>query len=487
MTISSIKRGERLAAKHCATCHSLPDPSWLDADSWEEGVLPNMGPRLGVFHHTFKTYPSGRRDRYLDSNFYPHQPLLTATDWQNIINYYTATSPDSLPGQNRKMPIKMGLPLFTTHLPALAYLKAATSFVKIAPAAFSGSLVISDAVKQKTFFLNQQLQVTDSFSNSGPIVHMEFLEDELVACNIGVLNPNNGKFGKGEILSKDATGNIGEEPVSLFEGLQRPVQLTAADLNKDGKTDYLVCEFGFLTGALSWMENRGGTYTRHILRPLPGAIKGYIQDYNRDGLPDIWVLFAQGEEGVFLYTNKGGGKFDEQKILSFPSVNGSSYFELADFNRDGYPDIVYTCGDNADYSPVLKPYHGVYLFINDKENHFEQKFFFPINGCYKAMARDYDNDGDLDIATIAFFADYARQPEESFVYLKNNGRFIFQPYTVPEVTVGRWLTMDAGDMDGDGRIDIVLGNFSIGPSMIKSSVDWSKGPPFILLKNTGKF
>ena len=29
---------------------------------------------------------------------------------------------------------------------------------------------------------------------------------------------------------------------------------------------------------------------------------------------------------------------------------GSSYFELDDFNGDGFKDILYTCGDNADYT-----------------------------------------------------------------------------------------------------------------------------------------
>ena len=121
-----------------------------------------------------------------------------------------------------------------------------------------------------------------------------------------------------------------------------------------------------------------------------------------------------------------------------------------------------------------------------KQIHFKQEFFYPINGCYKAIARDYDGDGDLDIATISFFADYAHQPEEGFVYFKNTGNFNFMPYTLPEGKLGRWLTMDAGDIDGDGKIDLVLGNFSIGPVMNKSAVDWKKSPSFILLKNTGK-
>ena len=144
------------------------------------------------------------------------------------------------------------------------------------------------------------------------------------------------------------------------------------------------------------------------------------------------------------------------------------------------------CGDNADYSVVLKPYHGVYIFLNDGKNGFEQQYFFPINGCYKAVARDFDGDGDLDLATISFFADYATQPEEGFVYLENKGDLQFTPYTVPEAASGRWLTMDAGDVDGDGRIDLVLGNFSMGPTLRRPKADWAKAPPFLFLKNTGK-
>jgi hypothetical protein len=317
---------------------------------------------------------------------------------------------------------------------------------------------------------------------------MEKEQQRWLACNIGILNPNNGRYGDVFYIdSPFASGKQHGESKPVFDGLQRPVQVVSADLNGDGREDYLICEFGYLTGCLSWMENLGGgKFTKHLLRNYAGAIKVYVRDYNNDGKPDIWALFSQGEEGIFLFTNQGGGRFSEKQVLRFPPIYGSSYFELDDFNGDGYPDILYTCGDNADFSTVLKPWHGVYIFLNNGKNSFAQKYFFPINGCYKAIARDFDGDGDLDIATISFFADYLHQPEEGFVYLENKGNFDFMPSSVPATQQGRWLTMDVGDVDGDGKPDIVLGNFSLAPAFMKSKTNWQQGPPFLVLKNVGK-
>jgi FG-GAP-like repeat len=484
---ADIGKGKALAAVYCQSCHSLPDPSQLNARSWEKGVLPNMAPRLGIFSYLLQRYPSSRYDRFLDKNFYPSAPLLKPEEWKNIMDYYIATSPDSLPPQQRTVQIQNGLPLFKAVIPALHYPDPTTCYISIDSLAGAHRVLLGDAIRKNILCLNSQLQVVDSVAGSGSVVNLDIHQHEMLACDIGMLNPNNLKLGKAEHISLDKNGKMKMDSIPVFSSLARPVQITSADLNNDGKADYLICEFGNLTGTLSWMENLGNNQYQHrVITATPGAIKAYIRDENHDGLPDLWVLFAQGDERISLFTNLGNGNFSERKVLRFPPSYGSSYFELADFNHDGSPDIVYTCGDNADYSEVLKPYHGVYIFLNDGKNNFTQKYFFPINGCYKAMARDFDGDGDLDLAVISFFADYARQPEEGFVYLENKGDYNFKPYTLPEGKLGRWLTMDAADLDGDGKTDIILGNFSIAPSFIKSKQIWTQGPPFLFLKNIGK-
>lgn len=462
-----IEKGEALAIKHCQSCHMLPEPSLLDAKSWDEGVLPNMGPMMGIFRHQYQQYPSGKNDRNLDSNFYPKQPLLSPVEWQQIIDYYTATSPGSMPAQQREKPIAGGLNLFWVQKPQQSIFPPATCFVKIT----DQGLVFADYGAGSVYRLNSQLLVEDSVHVGGPVVDIDFQKDKMIVCDIGQMNPNNGKFGKLKNVSIDANGKWKKDSSVLLSELARPVKIMVSDLDGDSVQDYIVCEFGFMTGGLTW--------NKKVLRPLPGSLQMYQRDHK------LWVLFSQGEEGVFVFTNKGKGQFEQQQVLRLPPSYGSTFFELVDFDKDGDEDIVYTCGDNADYSPVLKPYHGVYIFLNDGADHFTKDFFFPINGCYKALARDYDNDGDMDIAAISFFADYEKQPQESFVYLDNRqGKFF--PLSFPEAISGRWLTMDAGDVDKDGKTDLVLGNFSKAPAMLRSKTDWSQGPAFIVLKNTGR-
>lgn len=481
----NIAKGEVLAAKYCRSCHLLPDPDLLNANSWKNGVLPAMGPRLGIFSYQYQTYPSSADDPDVGRAFYPASPLLSEQEWGYIIDYYSSVSPDSLPAQQRQYRIGDGLPLFRVRTPSWRYPKPATVLARMDTS--RGVWYTSDALTGRTYMGDRNMKVTDSIRLRGPVTDLLWQKDSLLACDIGILTPTNAEAGLVEVL-QTAGGKFkeGDSVRTLAGPLRRPVQMAAGDLNGDGLQDLVVCEFGYIKGALTWWENKGsGRYERHLLRDLPGAIRVYIQDYNHDGLPDIWAQFAQGDEGIFLYTNRGHGVFEEQTVLRFPPSYGSTYFELDDFNQDGYPDILYTCGDNGDYSTVLKPYHGIYIFLNDGHNHFTKRWFFPMNGCYKAVARDFDGDGDLDIAAIAYFADFKRQPEEGFVYLRNEGGWDFHPYTLPEGKLGRWITMDVGDFDGDGRPDLLLGNCSVGPGFLQSATDWKAGPPFLFLRNTG--
>jgi hypothetical protein len=194
-----------------------------------------------------------------------------------------------------------------------------------------------------------------------------------------------------------------------------------------------------------------------------------VRDFNRDGRQDILVMMAQAREGIYLFLNLGEGQFRMETVVEKPPTWGFAGFDLADFNRDGHLDLVTANGDNGDFALPLKRDHGIRVYLNDSKNHFAETYFYPMHGAYKAAARDFDGDGDVDIAAIAYYPDFEQEFFEGFVYLENQGGTKFQASTCVESRAGRWMVMDAGDLDGDGDDDLALGSFVRGPTTVPVS------------------
>jgi hypothetical protein len=126
------------------------------------------------------------------------------------------------------------------------------------------------------------------------------------------------------------------------------------------------------------------------------------------------------------------------------------------------------------------------MFRNLGNLQFEEVFFLEHHGAFKARANDFDQDGDLDIAAISYFPDYENRPEESFVYYDNQGGFNFQASTFETQPSGKWLTMETGDIDQDGDLDIILGTTLYMTEEVPSRLrtTWrNNGVSFLILEN----
>jgi hypothetical protein len=272
----------------------------------------------------------------------------------------------------------------------------------------------------------------------------------------------------------------------LARDLPRPVCAVPGDFDSDGLRDWIVCGFGHTRGGLMLLKQQPGrAFVRTVLRDVPGAVDAQVGDFNGDGFLDAMVLFAHGDEGIWLFTNDGRGGFTHRNLLRFPPVYGSTDFQLADFNDDGALDILYVSGDNADFSIVPKPYHGIYVFLNQGDFKYESSYFYHFNGATEAIAADFDADGDLDIGAIAFFADIAGASAKDFVYLEQTAPIAFTPYAPSLPDAGRKMNMDAGDYDGDGDVDLVLGQYAARGYLYEGNDEpyTASAAPFIVLEN----
>ena len=468
------RRSEEVARRACGSCHLFPEPALLPAGTWEQMVLPQMALRLGI-----REVVSGKKLSSMEARLVPAQPLISNEDWQAIKHYYLTNAPGKL-ATNDTLPVSGNIgTLFRigqVNIPGDKSVNISCVCINTA----KHELYAADAINHKVWYIDAAGVPTHAYNTGESVISdMQLQHDTVLETSIGAslnLTPDkNGAVSQRRLYD-------GTAATIILSHLYRPVQTISADLDGDDSPELLTCEFGVDEGKLSIWKTGKET----VLYPVPGAIHTAVADMNKDGRPDIVALFGQGNEQLVWFENKGALHFSPHTLLRFPPVYGSTSFDIADMDGDGSPDIIYTCGDNADYSPVLKPYHGVYIYHNNGQQSFTLQRFLPQNGATKVLARDFDGDGDMDLVSIAYFPDTkATQQDDVRLYIHDKNGFTVLSNHLGNV--GRWLVMDAADIDGDGDCDIVLGSY---PMMVMAPggyrPEWKNGPGVVVLLNLTK-
>ena len=138
---------------------------------------------------------------------------------------------------------------------------------------------------------------------------------------------------------------------------------------------------------------------------------------------------------------------------------------MVDLDQDDDLDILFTNGDGFDGTDA-KPYHGVQWLENVGELRFEYRDLTRFYGAYAANAGDLDLDGDLDIVVASCIADQSARwedlPRQGLIWLENDGQQRFTRHSITS-DPANFVTADLGDLDGDGRLDIITGGMHIFP------------------------
>ncbi|HUG71603.1 MAG TPA: VCBS repeat-containing protein [Pirellulaceae bacterium] len=309
---------------------------------------------------------------------------------------------------------------------------------------------------------------------------------DYVVADLGSFHPADHDDGRVVWLHPDAAGSGWTQQI-LHTGVGRVADVRPADFNEDGRIDLIVAVFGWhTTGKILLLTNATSNngevkFTASTVDTRHGASHVPVCDLNGDGHLDFIALISQEYETIIAFINDGTGAFERQTLSEArdPS-DGSSGIELVDLDADGDLDILYTIGDSFD-SMYLKPAHGVLWLENSGKFPFREHRLCNLPGAYRAVPGDMDGDGDLDIVASSFvprdkLSGQAVSDMDSLVLLEQQAGHRFVRSQL-ESGNPRHATIGVADLDGDGDLDIVAGNYLSSTIDLRSrlTIWWNEG------------
>jgi hypothetical protein len=238
--------------------------------------------------------------------------------------------------------------------------------------------------------------------------------------------------------------------VSLVNG-SVPSPNEGADFDNDGHIDLVVGNTGGDDASLLFGDGNGNFPAERKTSVTCGnTVRGVgVGDFNGDGWDDFVTAnrFANGNHGnLSIVLNNGDGTF-AAAVTKETGSEDEYTIAIADANNDGIQDIF--CGTFASVYKMV-------LLLGDGNGGFTVSATVNEGGsAWQSVVGDFNNDGNVDVASCNSNLD-------QIGLLLGNGSGGFTG-AVTLITCDDFpLAIDAGDIDGDGDLELVTSCYMAG-------------------------
>jgi len=204
-------------------------------------------------------------------------------------------------------------------------------------------------------------------------------------------------------------------------------------------------------------------FDRNPLIPFAYSNEGpstAVVDINKDGLDDIFICGGKKQASkLFLQDNKGNFNSYQTEVFNEDAINEDIDQVFADIDNDEDLDLIVVSGGNEfTNGKPLRP--RLYLNTNGKYTKNEESFTTIEVNASKVDAVDFDNDGDLDLFIASNTVPTKFGVKSTQFLLENDGTGKFHEITpsfAPELNnVGNIKDFVWKDLDQNGFYDLVV-------------------------------
>ncbi len=242
--------------------------------------------------------------------------------------------------------------------------------------------------------------------------------------------------------------------------------ITVADINKDGLEDFFM---GGAKGQASklFTQNANGQFVLSVQAGLAKEIASETVaaaffDADNDGDMDLYTAsggyeFNENDSALQdkLYINDGKGSFGKKQNALPPMFTSKSCVKAADIDGDGDLDLFVGGRVVPGKYPVTPE---SYILLNDGKGNFTNATVTVCEALKKvgmvtdAVWADINNDKQMDLIVVGEW-----MPVKVFINKKGKLSDASDTYINFESN-GWWNKINASDMDGDGDVDLIIGN-----------------------------